>query len=202
MGIDGPGGSGKSTLARQLSDGWPAAAVVEMDDFYRPSADRAEPPPVHGGNYDRERLTSQVLEPRASGRAGRYQRYDWEGDRLAEWHDVPADAVVLVDGVYSLSALLREYFDYRIWVESSADVRLQRGLDRDGEQMRDVWVQEWMPAEVRYRESERPEELADLLLNGDGAKTGAVVFGVLAQDRASRSDGRSSAGRRRAARRA
>jgi hypothetical protein len=38
--IDGRGGSGKSTFAHQLADGWLKAFAVEMDDFYRPSADR------------------------------------------------------------------------------------------------------------------------------------------------------------------
>ena len=41
--IDGRGGAVKSTLARLLADGWPAAVVVGMDDFYRPVAERARP---------------------------------------------------------------------------------------------------------------------------------------------------------------
>jgi uridine kinase len=175
--IDGPGGSGKSTLARQLADGWPKAAVVEMDDFYRPSAERVLRPKVHGANFDRERLVTEVLEPLASGRAGRYRRYDWGEDRLAEWHAVPAAAVVLVEGVYSTSEPLHEHFDYTIWVDCPYDVRLKRGLERDGEQMRTVWLQEWMPAEKRYFEAERPDGRADLVL--DGAGTGRVVFQIL-----------------------
>jgi uridine kinase len=160
--IDGRGGSGKSTLARRLAQGWRKATVIEMDDFYRPSAERVLAPAVHGGNYDRERLVKDVLEPLASGRAGRYQRYDWDKDRLTDWHDVPADAIVLVEGVYSTSEMLRGYFDYTIWVESPYDLRLKRGLERDGEAMRSQWVDDWMPAEERYVTAERPDEHADL----------------------------------------
>jgi uridine kinase len=169
--IDGRGGSGKSTLAHRLAEGWHKAFVIEMDDFYRPSTERAFAPAVHGGNYDRERLVKGVLEPLASGRPGRYQRYDWEKDRLAEWHDVPADAIVLIDGVYSTSEMLRDYFDYKIWVESPYDVRLKRGLERDGEAMRSEWVDHWMPAEDRYVAAERPDEHANLVFDGSGARS-------------------------------
>jgi uridine kinase len=178
--IDGRGGSGKSTLARQLAEGWPKAVVVEMDDFYRPVAERVQIPKVHGANLDRERLLTGVLEPLKSGRAGCYQRYDWDEDRLAEWHDVPVDAVVLVEGVYSTSEPLRGAFDYAIWVDSPYDVRLRRGIDRDGEEMRSAWVEEWMPAEDRYLDAERPDARADLVLDGTGTGVARATFKVLA----------------------
>jgi len=177
--IDGRGGSGKSTLARQLVEGWPKAVVIEMDDFYRPIAERARRPAVHDANLDRERLVRGVLEPLKSGRAARYRRYDWDEDRLAEWHQVPADAVVFVEGVYSTSQQLRGYFDYAIWVECPYDLRLQRGIERDGAPGRAVWVEEWMPAEQRYVEAERPDAHADLVLDGSGAAAAGVVFKVL-----------------------
>ena len=94
--IDGRGGSGKSTLALELADVWPRAVVVEMDDFYRPSAERVAPPRVPGAHWDLERLVTDVLGPHAAGRAARYQRYDWDDDRLAEWHEVRADAIVVL----------------------------------------------------------------------------------------------------------
>jgi uridine kinase len=166
--IDGRGGSGKSTLARQLAAGWPQALVIELDDFYRPLAERHEPPASHGADLDLERLVEQVLDPFHSGRAGRYQRYDWEEDRLTTWRDVPADAVILLEGVYSTSQRLRGFLDYSIWVDCPHDVRLRRGVERDGERMRAVWVEQWMPAEDRYVEAERPRATADLVLDGSG----------------------------------
>lgn len=179
--IDGLGGSGKSVLARRLADGWSKACVVEMDDFYRPSAERTPRPEVHGANFDRERLVAEVLEPRTRGRAGRYRRYDWGEDRLAEWHEVPARATVVVEGVYSTSELLRRHFDYTVWVECPHDVRLQRGVERDGEQMRAVWVGEWMPAEERYLRAERPDAHADLVLDGSDIDNNGAEFRILRQ---------------------
>jgi uridine kinase len=166
--IDGHGGAGKSTLARALAAAWPQALVIEMDDFYRPLAEREEPPASHGADLDLERLVEQVLDPFHSGRAGRYQRYDWEEDRLTTWHDVPARAVILLEGVYSNSQRVRGFLDYSIWVDCPYDVRLRRGVERDGERMRGVWVEEWMPAEDRYVLAQRPDATADLLVDGSG----------------------------------
>jgi len=166
--IDGHGGAGKSTLARSLVAGWPQASVIEMDDFYRPLAEREESPASHGADLDLDRLVEQVLDPFHSSRAGRYQRYDWEEDRLTTWHDVPARAVILLEGVYSSSQRLRGFLDYSIWVDCPYDVRLRRGVERDGERMRAVWVEEWMPAEDRYVLAERPDATADLAVDGSG----------------------------------
>ena len=179
VGIDGRGGSGKSTLARLLIDGWSDAAVVEMDDFYLPEEGRTLRPEVHGANFDRERLVREVLDPLSSGSAGRYRRYDWEEDRLAEWHDVRAGAVLLVEGVYSTSAPLRGYLDFAIWVDCPQDLRLQRGVERDGEGMRAVWAHEWMPAEDRYVEAERPDGRADLVLDGSAGAADGIAFAVI-----------------------
>lgn len=181
MAVDGRGGAGKSTLARMLADGWPGATVVEMDDFHRPTAERQPRPGRHGGNYDRERLVKELLEPVSAGRPGSYRRYDWDDDRLAEWHEVPADGVVIVEGVYSSSEMLAPYFDLRLWVDCPYDVRLARGLARDGEEMRNRWVQEWMPAEDAYVAAERPDERAELVLDGRGSEAG-ISF-VLIADR-------------------
>ncbi len=176
VGIDGLGGSGKSTLARLLANEWPEAAIIEMDDFHRPVQGRATRPRVHGGSFDRERLASEVLDPLSRGRAARYRRYDWDEDRLAEWHTVSNGAVVVLEGVYSTTDLLRGYLDYTIWVDCPHGLRLQRGVERDGEHMRTVWVAEWMPAEERYLQAERPDTRADLVLDGSTPGNGFDVI--------------------------
>ncbi len=171
VGIDGRAGSGKSTLARELASRLADAAVVEFDDFYRPGAERAaraaNGDSEIGGDFDWRRLRDQVLEPLIAGAPGRYQRYDWESDELAEWHDVFA-GVVIVEGNYVIRPELRGYYDLRIWVEAPYDLRLQRGITRDGEQARTRWVEEWMPEEDRYVAASRPADHADVLVDGSG----------------------------------
>jgi len=175
--IDGCGGSGKSVLATQLVDGWPDAVVIEVDDFYRPTSERQVRPATHGANVDLGRLVAQVLGPASRGRGGRYQRYDWDADGLSEWHNVDIGSVLIVEGVYSSSEALRHFYDFVIWVDCPYEVRLARGVQRDGEAMRGVWVEQWMPAEARYVDDERPQDHADLVVDGGVDELWAVERG-------------------------
>ncbi len=76
--------------------------------------------------------------------------------------------VVIVEGNYVIRPELRGYYDLRIWVEAPYDLRLQRGITRDGEQARTRWVEEWMPEEDRYVAASRPADYADVLVDGSG----------------------------------
>ncbi|HEX4518536.1 MAG TPA: AAA family ATPase [Gaiellaceae bacterium] len=167
VGIDGRGGSGKSTLASDLARMLQCALVVEFDDFYRTSHERSQPGDEVGGDFDWRRLRAQLLEPLTTGTAGRYRRYDWERDTLAEWHEVPAGGVVIVEGNYVTRPELRGYFDLKIWVEAAYEVRLRRGLERDGEEARARWVEEWMPEEDRYVAAFHPAEHVDVIVSGE-----------------------------------
>jgi|GEM_PF-183818 len=181
VGIDGCGGSGKSTLARRLAELDAAISVVHMDDFYKPSGDRDPASTEVGANFDWRRVRDQVLLPLSRNQPGRYQRYDWETDQLAEWHDVPANSIVLVEGCYSLRRELTGFHNLRVWMETPRDLRLQRGLDRDGEESRPLCEQEWMPAEDRYVAEHRPNRSAELVVDGTGslADLGREEIGVI-----------------------
>lgn len=103
-----------------------------------------------GADVDWQRMRRQVLAPLSQDREGRYQRYDWDTDTLAEWHTVPVGGVVIVEGVYSIRDELAKQYDVTIWVDCPRETRLSRGLDRDGEGARDMWVNNWMVAEDIY----------------------------------------------------
>jgi uridine kinase len=168
VGIDGPGGSGKSTLAGALAP-LLSATVVEGDDFYHPSAQRdADTVDADGigGGFDWERLRDQVLTPVRAGSATRYQRYDWDEDRLDEWRSLDRPEVVIVEGVYVTRDELLPYYSATLWVEAPYETRLNRGLERDAS--RRLWVEQWMPAEDRYRQRMQPQSRADLVVDGSG----------------------------------
>lgn len=190
--VDGGGGSGKSTFARVLQKQLPDLSIVHMDDFYLPSALR---PPAEAvshtsedaaseasfaretpfarelsfaQDFDWQRLLKQVLEPLSRDEPGYYQRYDWLRDQLTDFHTLPVGGIVVVEGVYAMMSALRPLYDYTVWVNCPAEIRLARGLDRDGEAARDLWVNRWMPAEARYMERERPADHANLVIDGSG----------------------------------
>lgn len=158
--IDGAGGAGKSTLAASIAEQLDSARIVCLDDFARPSAP----------GWDRDRFRRQVLSPLLAGQNACYQRWDWPTDAGAEWHRVPADSIVIIEGVSSTRSELGDCWDLTIWVDTPRSIRLERGLQRDGEAMRSQWTEVWMPEEDAYVAAQRPAERADLLINGYGPR--------------------------------
>ncbi|NEB77627.1 uridine kinase [Streptomyces sp. SID14478] len=167
VGIDGPGASGKSTFAELLAARLPDARIVHVDDFYRPS-DEPRPADGFGPDFDLTRLHEQVLRPAHDGGPIRYQRFDWDTDALAEWHELPDGVPVIVEGVYSTRAAVRDLYTFTVYCETPRALRLSRGLERDGAEAESQWVDGWMPAEDRYTEAEKPYSYADLVVDGTG----------------------------------
>jgi uridine kinase len=159
--IDGPAGSGKTTLAGQLRDalqkrsGW-QVQVLHMDDFYRGWTGLNDE--VTG------RIEAQVLAPLRQRSPGRYQRYDWERAAFTEWHEVPECPAVILEGVGSGAIRFADSTTLLVWVEAPAEVRLARGVSRDGEPLRAEWVR-WMRLEAAFAATNRTRERADILLD-------------------------------------
>ena len=171
IGIDGAGGAGKSVLADQvageLMSRAHAVALIKMDDFYQPNSAPNRGSSTIGAGFDWRRLEKQVLKPAKSNQPIQYQRYDWTTDSLEEWHEASA-RVVIVEGIYSTRIELEEFYDFTIWVECPRRIRLARGVQRDGESVRDRWLNEWMPEEDRYVAEHSPQTRADLVYDGSG----------------------------------
>jgi len=153
--VDGPGGAGKSSLAEWLAHRLGGVPTIHTDDF----ASWEDPL----GWWPR--LLDEVLEPLAAGRAAEFVPTSWDGRPRDRVVVQPADFAIL-EGVSSLRIAFRPFLSYSIWVETPREVRLARGVARDGESMRGQW-DEWMAAEDRYVEDERPAQHADLILPGD-----------------------------------
>lgn len=163
--IDGGGGAGKSTLAALLGEALGHVPVVHTDDF---------------ASWDNPlewwpRLIEQVLEPLSKGLAPRYQRYDWDEERLAEWITLdPPPRVLVLEGVSACRLAFEPYLSYRIWVETPRDLRLARGLARDGEDSSDLW-DDWMADEDAYAARENPRGRADLVGSGESDLAGGLL---------------------------
>ncbi|MBM7660044.1 uridine kinase [Bacillus mesophilus] len=169
IGIDGCGGSGKSTLTRKLKDQCSNVTIVHKDDFFLPSSQLIKKHPTQkpiGADFDWKRLLHQVIEPIRQNKEGRYQRYDWEKDELAEWQSVPVGGIVVIEGVYSTRKELADLYDFTIWVECPRETRLARGIERDGEQARETWENNWMISEDIYVKEDQPHNRADLIVSG------------------------------------
>jgi uridine kinase len=168
IGIDGYGGSGKSTFAAELSESLEAAPIISIDDFYKPSRERKREPAPHafGWQFDWQRLEKEVLKPLNTKGSARYRRYDWKTDGLANMRTMQAGSPIIIEGVYILRPELVSYYDLRLWIECPKEIRLQRGIVRDGEQARSQWEDDWMKEEERYVHACSPHLHAERIIQG------------------------------------
>lgn len=156
IGIDGYGGAGKSTLASRIAAAVPESVVVHVDDFAAPDIPE----------WDWGRFRQQLLLPLIAGRPAHYQRWDWDRDDGAEWHDVQPGQVVIVEGVSSTRHAVGAPWALTVWVETPRDIRLERALERDGRAMMPKWLDVWLPSEEAYVAHEDPLSRVDLIVIG------------------------------------
>lgn len=151
--IDGPSGSGKTTLARQVAEVL-SAPTVHMDDLY---------PGWDGLRAGTHRADEWIVRPLREGRAARYQRWDWHTDRYAEWVQLPATDVVVLEGCGSGALPGGAFASVLVWVEAAEDVRYARGMARDPG-FAPYWDQ-WAAQERRLYDADRTWERADLVVD-------------------------------------
>ena len=157
VGIDGCGGAGKTTFAQRLSaaanDEWP---VIHAADFATHDA------PIEWW----PRMLAQVIEPLLRNERATFRPYDWVQREPGELTTIAPADVVVIEGVGAIRKAWRDRMVKRIWVDTDPDLRLRRGLERDGEELADFW-RDWRVAEDRYVADEHPEQHADLVVAGD-----------------------------------
>jgi uridine kinase len=163
--IDGRGASGKSTLATLLLSVLTDVVVVSGDDYFERHDD-----PVTWGAFNEERFDTDVLSALRSGRRTiSLQPHDFSRSGLTPplTHDVRAGVVVERCFGFGLSV----EWDVRIWVETPRAVCLERGIRRDatdelGDRVVRAWEDVWQPREDEYIRQFRPQEKADIVVDG------------------------------------
>ena len=153
--IDGPAGSGKTTLAARLATEL-GAPTVHLDDLYEgwSGLDSVWP-----------RLEEQVLRPLGAGLPSRWQRYDWDLEAFAEWHDLPVPPVLVVEGSGSAARAIGTRASLVVFVDAPWDVRLARGLERDGAELTAEWHR-WQALESRHFAQEHTRARAHVVIDG------------------------------------
>jgi len=172
VGVDGRAGSGKTTFTRALAALDPGLDVLEIADFVPPVVEQMrqsdEVPPVRvAADVDWRRLRSTVLLPLSRDQAARYQRYDPATDAMAEWRLVPVGGIVIVEGRYSCMKALSTFYDFRVWVDCSLEVRRRRLGGASG--TASPWEGACLAADEAYVESQNPAASAHLRVDGSGA---------------------------------
>ena len=109
-------------------------------------------------------MSLEVVSPLSGGAVARFSSYDWAARAQRGFRTVEPVGIVVVEGVCALHRTLRAAYAVRVWLDAPADVRLERGVKRDGEAARATWVEKWMPSEDRYVESDDPVRCAHLVI--------------------------------------
>ena len=129
--IDGPAGAGKTTLSQALEAFAPAVVVVHCDDLLQ----------GWQGLPGLADTIAALVRPLSVGQPGQWRRWDWLADSWAETRTVEPGGLVVLEGVGSWSPTIAPWVGSLVWVEAPSDLRLARGLARDGEDLRPQWIQ-------------------------------------------------------------
>ena len=153
--IDGPAGAGKTTLAGEVAALAPGAVVVHMDDLYE----------GWDGLPEVDRQLTGLLRPLSDRLPGSYRRYDWDAGSFAETVTVEPAELLVLEGVGSGCRRHDDLIGVLVWVEAPYDLRMRRGIERDGEAFAPHW-EAWAAAEEEHFTRHRTRERADLVVDG------------------------------------
>jgi uridine kinase len=140
IGIAGGSGAGKTTVAQQVTEDVADVRVLPLDNYYRdrstlPPGERARINYDHPDAFDWE-LVRDHLDSLESGDPIEMPQYDFEDHcRTDETVHVDPAPVVVIEGILALyDDAVRERLDLRLYVETDADVRVLRRIQRDVEE--------------------------------------------------------------------
>jgi uridine kinase len=139
IGVAGGSGSGKSTVTREVlaSIGPDMVAVVMQDDYYLDQT-HLSPEERRKTNYDHPQafdwlLMVQHLQALLHGESIEMPTYDFAQDnRASKTITVKPAPVIVIEGLFALyDADLRNMMSLKIFVDTAADVRFIRRMQRD-----------------------------------------------------------------------
>jgi len=196
LGVAGGTGSGKTTVARHILDavGGRRIAFIPQDNYYRDIEWRDEAH-LRGHNFDHPaafdtELLVDHLSALKDGRDVDAPVYDFvKHRRKAETLRIEARPVILVEGIMLLAEpAVRALLDFKIYVDTDADVRLARRIRRDirerGRSLDDVLRQYMETVRPMHLEFVEPSKrYADLIIP-EGAQNEVALEAVVARVRA------------------
>lgn len=139
IGIAGGSGSGKTTVAQEILQrvGRDRIAFLQHDSYYKdlsglPSAQHAEINFDHPDSLETELLIQHIASLR-DGQPVEVPIYDFATDsRTSHTFTIQPHRVIIIEGILIFTeAALRDMMDVKIFVDTDADLRFIRRLERD-----------------------------------------------------------------------
>ena len=149
--IDGMSGSGKTTLAKLLQAHFPASNVFHMDDYFLQPHQRTQTRLCEaGGNVDYERFQDEILSHINDKCGLAYHKYNCHTQKLSLEILATWKPLVIIEGAYSQHPYFGPYYNLGIFCEMSDEEQKQRILKRNGPDMLNRFLKEWIPKENLY----------------------------------------------------
>ncbi|MEV6599415.1 uridine kinase [Actinoplanes sp. NPDC051346] len=163
VGVDGVDGVGKTTFARRLAaeleTAGRSAIHISADGFHHPRAvrHRRGRDSAEGfwlDSYDYPALIANVLAPFGPAGNRRYRTavHDVDTDEVLDlpWLTAPADAIVVVDGLFLHRDELAAHWDFSVFLSAPFEVTVPRMAARDGSHPDPAH-----PSQARYVQGQR-----------------------------------------------
>lgn len=187
IGIAGGSGSGKTTVAQEILQrvGPERIAYIQHDSYYKdlsglPPTQRAEVNFDHPNSLETELLIEHV-ERLKDGRTIEVPIYDFSThSRTDKTFKVTSHGVIIVEGILIfVETALRSLFDVKLFVDTDADIRLIRRLQRDiterGRTVENVIKQYQSTVRPMHLEFVEPSKrYADVIIPEGGFNTAAL----------------------------
>jgi len=152
--IDGMPGGGKSTLTKHLLRALPDIHVIKTDSFFDFNTNQNDLKRIH-----------QVFSDLRSGNTAHFNIYDWKLKRNVEAKPIEPKGIILVEGICSLDNSVVHFYDYKIWIECSPELGLERALKRDKGTNKELWEEKWIPGTQKYIAQQKPRNKADFIIS-------------------------------------
>lgn len=178
IGIAGGTGSGKTTFTNRLKEAFPDhVTVVYHDNYYRsqddiPMEERKKTNYDHPDALETDMLIKHLKELK-KGHTIECPVYDYsQHTRSKETKTITPSPIIILEGILVLNdRRLRDQMDIKIYVETDADERILRRVQRDvKERGRDVdgIVEQYLSTvkPMHYLYVEPTRSMADVVING------------------------------------
>lgn len=169
--VDGCGGAGKSSLCQALVreiELWTTPQLLPLDDFYQPISTSQTLQlgefEARQAYFDLQKFHDSILQPLTQGHSVCYTPYHWVDGASTSSVELKPSGVLIVDGVFSYSKLLRNLVHLSVFVDAPRNIRKKRLLARP--QMDTQWVNHWQRIESWHHQYENTSKDAEFLLSG------------------------------------
>ncbi len=152
LAIEGGSASGKSTLGSLLKQVYNCPLFHTDDFFLQPHQRTKERLLTPGGNMDRERFLEEILLPVSRGEKVKYQKFNCQTQRLAEFAEENPSNLNIIEGVYSMHPELEGFYNLSVFLDIDEKTQKERILKRNTEEMANRFFSEWIPLEKVYFE--------------------------------------------------